>query len=117
MASSLSSSAGALPTAALVLKASCDDRTKRLVWPAAPLQLLCWDACRTRLAEALQFAHTEFRVEWRDDDGDVVSAARTAQQQPQQRHRRGAEGERRQQWARESGRGRDSRSTSEQRAA
>jgi hypothetical protein len=79
MASSPSSSSSALPTAALVLKATCDERTKRLVWPAAPLQALRWDACRRRLAEALQFAQTDFRVEWRDDDGDVVSCRKEAQ--------------------------------------
>ncbi|PWN42468.1 hypothetical protein IE81DRAFT_323440 [Ceraceosorus guamensis] len=62
---------GALPTGSLIIKASCDERLKRLAF-GPPLEALRHAEVRERLAEILQLDDaTTFAVCWNDDDGET----------------------------------------------
>ena len=56
----------------LILKASCDERLKRIRFPP-DLSSLQYPDFRTKVAGALQFEDVDFTITWEDDDGEHVS--------------------------------------------
>lgn len=56
----------------LILKASCDERLKRIRFPP-DLSALQYPDFRRKVAGALQFEDVDFTITWEDDDGEHVS--------------------------------------------
>jgi hypothetical protein len=55
----------------LVLKASCDERIKRIRFSDS--STLQYDHFQSRIAGSLQFEDVDFSITWEDDDGEHVS--------------------------------------------
>jgi hypothetical protein len=60
------------PGVPLILKASCDERIKRIRFPP-DLALLQFSTFQQRIARSLQFEDVDFCITWEDDDGEHVS--------------------------------------------
>jgi len=56
----------------LVLKASCDERIKRIRF-APNLSTLQFNDFQQKIAKSLQFDDVDFCITWEDDDGEHVS--------------------------------------------
>lgn len=69
VSSSMSLHPGLPSDVPLILKASCDERLKRIRFPPN-VQLLCFSEFQRKVAHALQFDDVEFSVTWQDDDGE-----------------------------------------------